>query len=72
MKKEEKTNRGYAGIKSAILYTDKTPKQIEHAVRRGYLRVRIALDGTQSFSYDDLDDYMNGSGAKEEKNEGTK
>ena len=52
------SNRGYAGLRDSIIYTGKTPRQLEHATAKGFLRVCIAKDGTRSYLYDDLDSYM--------------
>lgn len=50
----------YVNSMGAALYTGKTPDQLDYAVRKGFLRVRVAKDGSKSFSVDDLEEFMNG------------
>lgn len=50
----------YVTMMGACMYTSKTPDQLDHAVRKGHLRVLIALDGTKSFEVCDLDAFMTG------------
>lgn len=54
----EPIKQKYVNSIGACFYTGKTPDQLEYAVKKGHLRIRIAKDGSKSFSVDDLDEYM--------------
>lgn len=54
----ETIRQRYVNIMGAVFYTGKTADQLEHAVRKGYLKITIARDGSRSYMVDDLDAYM--------------
>lgn len=45
-------------IEQACVYTNRTRKQIEYAVSKGWLRWIISLDNKKSLARDDLDVYL--------------
>jgi hypothetical protein len=48
----------YVNAMGACFYTGKTPDQLDYAVKKGYLRARIARDGSKSYAIPDLDAFM--------------
>lgn len=47
----------------ACYYTNKTARQLQFAVEKGYLKVCLGKDGTRSYLKCDLDAYMQGDNA---------
>lgn len=54
----EPIKQKYVNPMGACFYTGKSIDQLDHAVKKGFLRQRLAKDGTRSFAVQDLDTYM--------------